>query len=322
VLQSQLRRTITEKLVSCLALRQSDFTVQCYGAVMSEIGLNSDDIKVLVALNTIGNISEDCIIRSISNCPAFQRIFSIDKTIHQFRFSCDIAGYSKSVQWPAEHSGKRRGPDNVRCTVEIIQLYHPDSSGREPTLMKGYEWNKFKTRPGLCSWTSEVVDLSSIHEHKRQTICHQQLTRYLNFGFDYSHVRYTTMILRLMAQSQGIESPQTGCLSPCLLDLFVRKYFKELHSSSNQAEFTDSDVNHLHLAKYVCKRIADFDYRNFVWHVTFSSSAPGTTLRVMHPLYPQYCLISDLSTQATKVIMRVFRRASQAANLEKFIGSG
>jgi hypothetical protein len=123
-----------------------------------------------------------------------------------------------------------------------------------------------------------------------------------------------------MARAGAIESSKNGQLSPSIIQLFVYRYYRELRDS-NPGEYFPDYIDHFNLARYVCKRVSEFDYHTLDWCVDGDKKASGDTLRIQHPAYPDYCLTQNLTSEMTKHIMRTLSQAVEAQTLEAFIGS-
>jgi hypothetical protein len=110
-------------------------------------------------------------------------------------------------------------------------------------------------------------------------------------------------------------------LSPSLLQLLVNRYDKDLNLRFG--DYYDRHpglVDHFNVARYVCKRLCEFDYCNYIWSVDGKDvSAPGgKSLRIMHPFYPGEAPYEHITAQETKFIMKVLARAATAKTLEEF----
>jgi hypothetical protein len=110
-------------------------------------------------------------------------------------------------------------------------------------------------------------------------------------------------LFRQMARHFGIEGTGDKMLSPSLLQLLVNRYDKDL--DSRFSDYYDRDpelVDHFNVARYVCKRLCEFDYRNYIWSVDGKDvNAPGgKSLRIMHPFYPGEAPYEHITAQETK----------------------
>ena len=92
-----------------------------------------------------------------------------------------------------------------------------------------------------------------------------------------------------MARGRGIESSKVEYLSPSILLLFVLRYDDELYVSDRDTYLKNSfyrSFNDFRLAIYVSKRLSEFDFRNFEWHIHGDKLAHGNAFRVFHPISP------------------------------------
>jgi hypothetical protein len=124
-----------------------------------------------------------------------------------------------------------------------------------------------------------------------------------------------------MARHFGLEGTGGALLSPSLLQLLVNRYDEDL--DLRFGDYYDCHphlVDHFNVARYVCKRLCEFDYRNYIWSVDGKDvKAPGgKSLRIMHPFYPAEAPYEHITIQETKFIMRVLAKAAKAKTLEEF----
>jgi hypothetical protein len=108
------------------------------------------------------------------------------------------------------------------------------------------------------------VDMDLVPLDLRPLVYQQQLERFLKSFDRQAHLRYTIILLRLMARARGIESFSGGYLSPSLLHLFVYRYYGELCDEQLGGVYSEDKVDHFNLARYVCIRLCEFDYRNMI----------------------------------------------------------
>jgi hypothetical protein len=132
------------------------------------------------------------------------------------------------------------------------------------------------------------------------------------------HGVITTLVLRKMAIARGI----SGYLQPAVIKLLVMRYenetmeiFNDYYALGFQAQRSD-----FNLARFICKTISEYDFKNYEWHVNGDKSAPwGNSLRFMHPSQPTVQVNPKATLASTKTIRRQMGRASRAGSVEEFI---
>jgi hypothetical protein len=312
VIQSQIRRAITGILETSLSMDFLSFVVQCHGTFHSGIALSDDEVRVMIVHHT--NVAETDIINSLKKCSLFCFLCS-SQGCHRFFINRVAAGYSSRWLW--EQVGTRDGPESLQFALEIIPLSHPFYHQVYFPRKRLANVSRFQD-DSLGSAYPDRIDINVVPDRKRPIIYRQNLSRFLRAHHRFPFLQDTAILLRLMARNQGIESSKAGYISPLLLQLFVLRYSEEIYKGQNSYS---AQVNYFNLAKYVCKRVCEFDYGKFIWGIDGDKPLHGDCLRVSHPVYPGYCMTPNISSQSTKLVMRVFSRMSKARSVEEFIGS-
>lgn len=203
-----------------------------------------------------------------------------------------------------------RGPEpgesrTFECRIEIVRL------------SSKLHWDEFEV-DRIFDYNRSKVDITLVPEAVRAGVYRQQFERFLR-AFDRSaNLRYTTnILLRLMIRARAIDSIS---LPPALLQLFVYRYHRDLCQQS-LGVYSGETLDHFNLARYVCFRLSEFDYRNRVWCVDGNIVSEGHSLRVLLPTYPEYDLTQNFTAEKTGELCIALGKAACVETLEEFVGA-
>jgi hypothetical protein len=202
------------------------FFNECHGTFKADIGLYSDEVRVMIVHGEEGYPNlEHRIASALAQKLSLAYLgHSVFDDCHRFILDRKAAGFDTvSSRWRHEEIwGPKRdaGPATVQCAVEIFSL--------TPT-----QFRLFRVESERALRHDRPKDLSVYPLDKRT---HKALSTY-NFAMNlripsfigtiFFH-KHIVILMRVMARSRGIEGSRRGYLSPLVLYFFTRRYITEL----------------------------------------------------------------------------------------------